>query len=137
MRYTWPLRALRDPSFRAAKRILFGAFTWLTLGFVPAGAHGQQPGSPRLPKAKQSQLTLRNVTKDTVQVELRVGTAPDCAANPLSAVQSIPPGRRWLIATPRPICWRRLDVSPPAGASPWHRNVLAAGEHLELLLLKS
>ena len=57
----------------------------------------QQPPSvahaPKAAKAMQKQLSLRNTTKDTVTVELRLGDAPDCAANPLATTQRVPPGR--------------------------------------------
>jgi hypothetical protein len=85
-------------------------------------------------KATRKQLSLRNTTKDTVTIELRLGDAPDCAANPPATTQRLPPGREWLIASARPICWRRSDAKAPLGLSSWHRHILKAGDQLELTI---
>jgi hypothetical protein len=95
----------------------------------------QKPTTATPRKATPTQLTLLNGTKDTVKIELRIGAATDCGLNPVAAVQLLPPGRSWLIATPRPICWRRTDAYQAAGgAGSWHRQVLAVGQRLELTL---
>ena len=92
------------------------------------------PATAAAKKAMRKQLSLRNTTKDTVTLELRLGDSPDCAANPLATTQRLPPGRDWLIASGRPICWRRSDAKAPFGLSSWHRHVLKAGDHLELTI---
>lgn len=107
-------------------------------GSTPLRLDAQQPpsaaSSRAAKKATQKQLSLRNTTKDTVTLELRLGDAPDCAANPLATTQRLPPGREWLIASARPICWRRSDDEASPGLSSWHRHVLKAGERLELTI---
>jgi len=101
----------------------------------PGPVLAQQPhAAAPSPKAPPKQMTLRNVSRDTMKLELRVGAAPDCSTNPLVATQLLPPGKRWLIATPRPVCWRRVDARASAGAKSWHRHLLKAGEEVKLAL---
>ena len=110
---------------------LIGAAVGVLLS-TPASARAQQKQQPKETRAKQRQLNLRNTTSDTITIELRLGDAPDCAANPPAASQMLPPGREWLIATPRPICWRRTDTRASIGLSSWHRHVLKTGEQLKI-----
>jgi hypothetical protein len=78
---------------------------------VPAQAQQQPAQGQPTPRAdgrlpQHPQLTLRNDTRDSVRVELRVGSAADCAQNGPAITRVIPPGRSWIIASPRSICWR-------------------------------
>ena len=94
----------------------------------------QSPANRLSTKAPPTQMTLRNVSRDTMRLELRVGVAPDCKSNPLVATQLLAPGKRWLVATPRPLCWRRVDAKASASAGAWHRHVLKAGEDVNVTL---
>lgn len=134
-----PSRTLAARLFTFTKRAALTALILGALGAAlewPSSVFAQQPPAhnPKAGKAVRKQLSLRNTTKDTITIELRVGDAPDCAANPPAATQTLPPGRAWLIASGRPICWRRSDVKSPAAASSWHRHVLKPGDDVKLAL---
>ena len=128
--------ATSKQSVTLRKHAAFIALAASALLGIPSTLRAQQrqPHDPAAAKAAQKQLSLRNTTPDTITLELRLGTAPDCAANATAATQSIPPGREWLIASPRPICWRRADAKAAPGLSNWHRHVLKSGEHLKLTI---
>lgn len=82
------------------------------------------------------QLTLRNVTRDTLRVELRFGNATDCALNRESVTRVLAPGKRWLVAAPAGVCWRHQTVIHGASGewAPWRRQVVSAGQRQDVAL---
>lgn len=112
------------------------AIVLIALSFLPISVHAQSSGDRPDSTIRNAQLTLRNTTKDTLRVELRLGAATDCAANPLATLQLVPPGRDWLIATKRVICWRRQSVARTASQqwTAWHRVVLGQRERAKDIL---
>lgn len=133
--FSLPFRRLVSHGSRPSRLTALLLASVLGILWIPSTLIAQQqPHNADIARVTQKQLSLRNTTKDTIAVELRLGDKPDCAANPPARTQSVPPGREWLIATPRPICWRRSDAKAPAGVSSWHRHVLRSGEHLKLTI---
>ena len=57
--------------------------------------------------ARDGRVVLRNVTWDSVRVEVRVGAAPACDDNSLLGVAMLTRGRAWAIAASDAVCWRR------------------------------
>lgn len=127
----WP-----EHSFTCAKRLLLVALVVGASVWASPALQAQQPAAPKRTAAKgpKQQMTLRNITRDTVTIELRVGDAADCANNPPAAKQQLAPGHEWLIASHRAICWRRSDAKAPPGSSSWHRHLLKAGDQLKLTI---
>jgi hypothetical protein len=103
--------------------------------FVALTASAQKPVGPTPPANKTfTQLTLRNATQDTMRVELRFA-AGSCDASAPAAVHLLAPGQRWIVASSRPICWRRLNKRlPDASWTQWSRHILAKGQRLDLTL---
>ena len=130
--YAPPSQTCTLAKLAALPVLIVGVALWTPSPLRAQQAPPPQAPNPRAVKGQQKQLSLRNTGKDTITLELRVGDQPDCAANPPAATQRLPPGREWLIATPRPICWRRADAKASPGLASWHRHVLAVGEHLKL-----
>lgn len=117
-------------------RTIFLALALLVSGFVRGAptAGSQQPTATPTAKARGRQLVILNVTQDTARLELRLGNAPNCGSA-LGKVLLLPPGRRWLIASERPMCWRRTDAHALSAADHlWHRHVLAKGQELVVKL---
>ena len=122
----------------ATRRLSLSCFTivlsCLALMVLTSPLPAQQPAGKNTQQKTHTQITLQNATKDTVRVELRIGTASYCEANTTTATQVLPPGQGWLIATTRPLCWRRLinEHRPGDGWTPWSRHVLAVGQRLQV-----
>jgi hypothetical protein len=63
-------------------------------------------------------LILSNTRFDQVQIEVRVGSSTDCAANPSVGARTLTRNQRWAIVSARVVCWRREAV-PGNGAAGW------------------
>jgi hypothetical protein len=87
--------------------------------------------APRL-----GQLTLRNAGAVDVRIEVRLADARSCDAVPAGSVRVLPAGKSWLIASHRPICWRRAsDLALPVSTwSAWERRELGTDERAEVQL---
>lgn len=113
----------------------------LVLSVVAAGAREprQSPPAgaamtPRQSAQRPGAIMLRNSGRDSMRVEVRVGSSA-CAVLRPAAVRVLAPGQRWLVAGDKPICWRRdrNRLGQPANWTAWQRRVVAAGQRLELV----
>jgi hypothetical protein len=108
----------------------------LATPWLATGAQRAAPTRNAAPLARNGQLTLRNVTSDTLRVELRIGDAADCAVNRQGVTRLLAPGKRWLVAVPTGVCWRQQRVARGAGIAwaPWRRQVVSVGQREEIAL---
>ena len=61
--------------------------------------------------ALDGRVVLRNITWDSVRVEVRVGDAPTCDDSSLLGVATLERGHAWGIAASDAVCWRR-ELTP-------------------------
>lgn len=80
-------------------------------------------------------LALRNPGPDSMRIEVRLASdsVPRCDSAAQRIVRVVPPGKEWLVAARRPICWRR-GIELPSGQmtwTSWRRQSIAPGQRLE------
>jgi len=94
-----------------------------------------QSASPAQTREFAGALTLRNTSPTGIRIEVRLarGASSSCDDGSQGVVRLLAPGKGWVIAAKRPICWRRALVDPNGMAAwtPWRRQVLAAGQRLD------
>jgi hypothetical protein len=113
----------RIPNAARRPRALYYLLAMLlsvTLAHASAHAQGQpRPTNPNRPAPKKpGRLLLRNTLYDSIRVEVRAGTATDCAQNVLLGSFWIKRARTWSIRTASTLCWRR-EQTPGAGLPVW------------------
>ena len=101
---------------------------------VPGPTSAAASVPPAQARVKAGRLTLRNTTSDTLRIEVRIGAAASCEGNKASEVRALPPGRRWVIASNKPMCWRRAPRTTGNAQNPqqWHRHALTPGQRAEV-----
>jgi len=63
-------------------------------------------------------LHLQNARWDRIRVEVRIGPAADCDANPPFRTYNIRRGRVWRVKSEQVICWR-FEGDPNTPGSAW------------------
>jgi hypothetical protein len=64
------------------------------------------------------QLVLRNGSWNTVQVEVRLGTAASCDLNDSAGIRTLKQGQTWEVVVEGTVCWRR-ELNPGSGDGQW------------------
>lgn len=63
-------------------------------------------------------LVLRNTRWDRVQVDVRVGSSPDCEQNSAQGARVLKRDESWAVVSPDIVCWRR-EAQPGAEPLAW------------------
>jgi hypothetical protein len=81
-------------------------------------------------------LIISNARFDQVQVEVRLGSSSDCAANPSVGTRTLTRNQRWAIVSARVVCWRREAVpgNQAAGWTDWTSARASAPTRREVTL---
>jgi hypothetical protein len=78
----------------------------------------------------QGRLILRNITWESVRVDVRIGKDTNCEMNASAGERVLRRGRVWAISSSLPICWRR-ELAPGGRATrawtPWTRRIVPPG----------
>ena len=81
-------------------------------------------------------LILRNGRFDRVQVEVRLGSSSECAANESVGTRTLTRDQGWAIVSQRVVCWRREAVpgDATAGWTDWSTTRVTAATRREVAL---
>lgn len=75
-------------------------------------------------------LVIRNMSGDSLRVEVRIGDSRNCELNHSAGIHVLPRGRVWGVNTEQIICWRS-EVAPGRTATdvwkPWQQKKVPTG----------